>query len=190
MLDEQYLKTPFFGARRMVAEIRSRGFVVSRKRVRRLMRLMGLEAIYQKPRTSIPAPGHKKYSYLLGGLTIDRPGQVSASDITYIPMARGFLYLVAVMDWHSRFILGWRLSNTIESTFCAEALKDSFTYGLPEISNTDQGSQFTSEDRATAQSLWYHQSPLTKQLNCRLCCQSLRAVLSLKELALQFQFPE
>jgi len=146
MLDEQYLKTPFFGSRRMVAEIRGRGFVVSRKRVRRLMRLMGLEAIYQKPRTSIPAPGHKKYPYLLGGVTIDRPGQVSASDITYIPMARGFLYLVAVMDWHSRFILSWRLSNTMESTFCTEALKDSFTYGLPEIFNTDQGSQFTSED--------------------------------------------
>lgn len=110
------------------------------------MRLMGLEAIYQKPRTSQSSMEHKKYPYLLGGITIDRPGQVSASDITYIPMARGFLYLVAVMDWKSRFILSWRLSNTMDSSFCTEALKDSFSYGLPEIFNTDQGSQFTSED--------------------------------------------
>ena len=108
------------------------------------MRQMGLQAIYQKPRTSIADPEHKKYPYLLGGITIDRPGQVSASDITYIPMARGFLYLVAVIDWHSRFVLSWRLSNTMESSFCAEALTDSFSYGIPEIFNTDQGSQFTS----------------------------------------------
>lgn len=146
LLDEQYLKTPFFGSRRMTAELRFRGYRVSRKRVRRLMRLMGLQAIYQKPRTSIATPGHKKYPYLLGGINIDHPGQVSAADITYIPMARGFLYLVAVIDWHSRFILGWRLSNTMEASFCAEALKDSFVFGLPEIFNTDQGSQFTSED--------------------------------------------
>jgi putative transposase len=146
MLDEQYLKTPFFGSRRMTEEFRSRGLIVSRKRVRRLMKVMGLEAIYQKPRTSIPSDSHKKYPYLLGGLNINRPGQVSAADITYIPMARGFIYLVAVMDWHSRFILGWRLSNTMESSFCVEALQDSFAYGLPEVFNTDQGSQFTGED--------------------------------------------
>lgn len=109
------------------------------------MQLMGLQAIYQKPRTSTPAPEHKKFPYLLGGITIDRPGQVSAADITYIPMARGFLYLVAIIDWHSRFVLGWRLSNTMDSSFCVEALKDSFLYGIPDIFNTDQGSQFTSE---------------------------------------------
>jgi putative transposase len=107
---------------------------------------MGIEAIYQKPRTSISDKGHKKYPYLLGGITIDRPGQVSAADITYIPMARGFLYLVAIIDWNSRFILGWRLSNTMESAFCVEAVKESLSYGLPEIFNTDQGSQFTSEE--------------------------------------------
>lgn len=146
ILDEQYLKTPFYGSRKMVDVLRDRGYTVNRKRVRRLMRLMGLEAIYQKPRTTVATPGHKKYPYLLGGITIDRPGQVSASDITYIPMARGFLYLVAVIDWHSRFVLGWRLSNTMESSFCGEALKDSLSYGTPEIFNTDQGSQFTSED--------------------------------------------
>jgi putative transposase len=146
MLDEQYLKTPFFGSRRMTETLRGKGHVISRKRVRRLMRLMGLEAIYQKPRTSIASPAHKKYPYLLAGLTIDRPGQVSAADITYIPMARGFLYLVAVIDWHSRFILGWRLSNTMDPMFCVEALTDSMEYGRPEIFNTDQGSQFTSDD--------------------------------------------
>lgn len=145
-IDEQYLKTPFYGSRRMTEHFRRLGLIVSRKRIRRLMRLMGLEAIYQKPRTSVAAPGHKIYPYLLGGLTIDRPGQVSAADITYIPMARGFVYLVAIMDWHSRFILGWRVSNTMEHDFCTEALKESLLYGLPEISNTDQGSQFTSDD--------------------------------------------
>lgn len=145
-IDEQYLKTPFYGSRRMTEHFRRLGLIVSRKRIRRLMQLMGLEAIYQKPRTSVAAPGHNIYPYLLGGLTIDRPGQVSAADITYIPMARGFVYLVAIMDWHSRFILGWRVSNTMESDFCTEALKESLLYGLPEISNTDQGSQFTSDD--------------------------------------------
>jgi putative transposase len=146
MIDEQYLKTPFYGTRRMTEQLQRRGYQVNRKRVRRLMRLMGLEAIYQKPRTSTASPEHKKYPYLLGGITIDKPGQVSASDITYIPMARGFLYLVAIIDWHSRFILAWRLSNTLDSTFCTDALQDSFTYGLPKIFNTDQGSQFTDKD--------------------------------------------
>ena len=146
MLDEQYLKTPFFGARRMAAEFSTPENPVCRKRVKRLMRLMGLEAIYQKPRTTVASPEHKKYPYLLGGITIDRPGQASAADITYIPMARGFLYLVAVIDWNSRFVLSWRLSNSMDTSFCSEALKDSLSYGLPEIFNTDQGSQFTSED--------------------------------------------
>jgi putative transposase len=146
MIDEQYLKTPFYGSRRMAAHLQRRGHSVDRKRVGRLMRLMGLEAIYQKPRTSAASPEHKKYPYLLGGITINKSGQVSATDITYIPMSRGFLYLVAVIDWHSRFILSWRLSNTLDTTFCTEALKDSFLYGLPEIFNTDQGSQFTSDE--------------------------------------------
>lgn len=145
-LDEQFLKTPFYGSRRMTAELRGRGYRISRRRVRRLLRKMGLETIYQRPRTTISTPDHKKYPYLLGGITIDRPGQVSAADITYIPMAKGFLYLVVVIDWHSRFILSWRLSNTMEASFCAEALQDSFVYGVPEISNTDQGSQFTSDE--------------------------------------------
>ncbi len=144
-LDEQYLKTPFYGSRKMMEFLQRIGYPVSRDKVRRLMRLMGLEAIYKKPRTTISSKQHKKFPYLLGGLTIDKPGQVSASDITYIPMARGFLYLVAVMDWYSRFILSWRLSNTLDSSFCTEALKDSFFLGIPEIFNTDQGSQFTSE---------------------------------------------
>ena len=146
LIDEQYLKTPFYGTRRMVAHLRRLGHLVNRKRVRRLMRKMGLVAIYPRPRTSEAAPEHKKYPYLLGGITIDRPGQVSATDITYIPMAQGFVYLVAIMDWHSRFILGWRLSNSLDPAFCVEALEDSFSYGLPEIFNSDQGSQFTCSD--------------------------------------------
>jgi putative transposase len=146
ILDEQYLKTPFFGARRMREKLLDHGYSVSRARVRRLMRLMSLDAIYQKPKTSKASKEHKKYPYLLRDLSIDRPGQVSTADITYIPMARGFIYLVAVMDWHSRFVLGWRLSNTMEASFCVEAFQDSLAYGVPEISNTDQGSQFTGDD--------------------------------------------
>ena len=146
MIDQQFVKTPYYGARRYKDKLCKAGFKVSRGRVTRLMRLMGLEAIYQKPKTSKASPAHKKYPYLLRELIIDRPGQVSAADITYVPMARGFIYLVAVMDWHSRFILGWRLSNTMEADFCVEAFRDSLAYGVPEISNTDQGSQFTSDD--------------------------------------------
>lgn len=122
------------------------GYVVNRKRVRRLMRKMGLEAIYRKPRTSKPSPEHKIYPYLLKGLQIDRPGQVFCSDITYIPMRAGFLYLVAVMDWHSRFIVSWRLSNSMDASFCIEALDDALSEATPDIFNTDQGSQFTSAD--------------------------------------------
>jgi putative transposase len=144
-LDEQYLATPFYGSRRMVAVLRRDGEVVNRKRVRRLMRLMGIEAIYQKPNTSRRHPEHKVYPYLLRDLVIDRPNQVWCADITYIPLAKGFVYLVAVMDWFSRRVLAWRLSIGMDMAFCVEALRDAMDHhGQPEIFNTDQGSQFTS----------------------------------------------
>jgi putative transposase len=144
-IDEQYLETPFYGSRRMVAVLRREGYAVNRKRVRRLMRLMGIEAIYQKPNTSQRHPDHKVYPYLLRGLVIDRPNQVWCADITYIPMAKGFVYLVAVMDWFSRRVLAWRLSIGMETAFCVEALQEAIDrYGAPEIFNTDQGVQFTS----------------------------------------------
>ena len=143
-IDEQYLRTPFFGSRRMTAWLRARGYTVNRKRVRRLMRLLGLAAIYQRPRTSRPAPDHKTYPYLLRDLPITRPNQVWCADITYIPMARGFLYLVAVMDWASRYVLAWQLASTLDAGFCVEALEVALLHGVaPEIVNTDQGSQFT-----------------------------------------------
>jgi putative transposase len=146
-LDEQYLATPFYGSRRMVAVLRQEGEAVNRKRVRRLMRLMGLEAIYQKPNTSRRHPEHKVYPYLLRDLTIDRPNQVWCADITYIPLSKGFVYLVAVMDWFSRRVLAWRLSIGMDMAFCVEALQDALDrYGQPEIFNTDQGVQFTSGD--------------------------------------------
>jgi len=144
-LDELYLATPFYGTRRMVAVLRREGWSVNRKRVRRLMRLMGLEAIYQKPNTSRRQPEHKVYPYLLRGLPIEQPNQVWCADITYIPMAKGFVYLVAVMDWFSRRVLAWRLSITMETDFCVEALQEAMArHGQPEIFNTDQGVQFTS----------------------------------------------
>ena len=145
LIDQQYLKTPFYGSRRMTAWLRNHGHQVNRKRVRRLMQLIGLEAIYRRPNTSKPNPGHKVYPYLLRGLEINRVNQVWATDITYIPMARGFLYLVAIMDWHSRYVLAWRLSNTLEVDFCVAALEEALSKGPPQIFNTDQGSQFTSE---------------------------------------------
>ena len=145
LMDRQYLKTPYYGSRRMTVCLRTQGHPVNRKRVRRLMGLMGLEAIYRRPNTSKPAPGHKVYPYMLRGLEISRVNQVWATDITYIPMPRGFLYLVAIMDWHSRYVLAWRLSNTLEVDFCLEALEEALSQGKPEIFNTDQGSQFTSE---------------------------------------------
>jgi putative transposase len=145
LMDRQYLKTPFYGSRRMAVWLRTQGHQVNHKRVRRLMQLMGLEAIYRRPNTSKPAPEHKVYPYLLRGLEINRVNQVWASDTTYIPMARGFLYLVAIMDWYSRCVLAWRLSNTLEVGFCVEALEEALSKGKPEIFNTDQGSQFTSE---------------------------------------------
>jgi len=143
-LDEQYLATPFYGSRRMTAELRKAGRQVNRKRVRRLMRLMGLEALGPKPKTSRRSAQHRVYPYLLRGRTIDRPNQVWAADITYIPMARGFLYLVVVMDWYSRYVLAWRLSNTMDTSFCLDALEDALGKGRPEIFNTNQGAQFTS----------------------------------------------
>ena len=174
LIDQQYLKTPFYGSRRMTAWLSNHGHQVNRKRVRRLMQLIGLEAIYRRPNTSKPNPGHKVYPYLLRGLEINRVNQVWATDITYIPMARGFLYLMAIMDWHSRYVLvfllfeslmmpwalpkslrttsrkavpAWRLSNTLEVDFCVAfiALEEALSKGRPQIFNTDQGSQFTSE---------------------------------------------
>jgi putative transposase len=145
MIDRQYLATPFYGARKIAACLKSGGQLVNRKRVRRLMHLMGISAIYRRPRTSKPALGHKIYPYLLGGMKITRPNQVWAADITYIPMARGFLYLVAIIDWYSRYVLSWRLSNTLDAGFCVEALEEALRKSRPDIFNTDQGSQFTSE---------------------------------------------
>jgi putative transposase len=146
-MDELYLASPFYGSRRMVAVLRRDGWTVNRKRVRRLMRVMGLEAIYQKPNTSKGHPEHKVYPYLLRDLVIERPNQVWCADITYIPMAKGFVYLVAVMDWFSRRVLAWRLSITMDADFCVDALQDALArYGKPEIFNTDQGVQFTSGD--------------------------------------------
>jgi len=145
IIDEQFLETPFFGSRQMVRWLRRRGWRISRRRVARLMRKMGLCAIYQKPNTSKSFPGHKIYPYLLKGMTIDHPNQVWCADVCYIPMRRGFLYLVAIMDWHSRKVLSWRLSNTLEADFCVAALREALPrYGTPEIFNTDQGCQFTS----------------------------------------------
>ena len=146
LIDRQYLATPFYGARKIAVELkRQAGLTVNRKRVRRLMQLMGIRAIYRRPRTSTPAPGHKVYPYLLRDLAITRPNQVWAADITYIPMSRGFLYLVAIIDWHSRCVLAWRLSNTLDAGFCVDALEEALGKGTPEIFNTDQGSQFTAE---------------------------------------------
>ena len=146
LIDEIHLELPFYGSRSICDELRGRGHRVSRKRVQRLMRLMGLRALYPKPRTSIPGKGHSVYPYLLRNLAIERPNQVWAADICYLPMAKGFLYLVAVMDWHSRRVLSWRVSNTLDSAFCVEALQEALArYGTPEIFNTDQGCQFTSE---------------------------------------------
>jgi putative transposase len=145
LIDHQYMATPFYGARKIAAWLKSECHNVNRKRVRRLMQLMGLKAIYRRPWTSKPAPGNKIYPYLLNGMEITRPNQVWCADITYIPMARGFLYLVVIMDWYSRYMLSWRLSNTLDADFCVEALKEALRKGQPDIFNTDQGAQFTSE---------------------------------------------
>ena len=147
IIDEQYLKTPCWGTRSMRNHLRRLGYKINRKRVQRLMRLMGLEAIYPKPKTSRPHPAHKVYPYLLRNTVVERPNQVWAADITYIPMSRGFMYLVAVMDWHSRKVLSWRVSNTLDTDFCTEAVEEAIDrYGTPQIFNTDQGAQFTSNE--------------------------------------------
>ena len=144
-IDELYLRYPFYGSRQMVRHLAREGEAVGRHRVRRLMRLLGLEAIYRKPRTTVANPDHRVYPYLLRGLTIERPNHAWCSDITYIPVRGGFLYLVAIMDWASRRVLAWRLSNTMDTEFCLQALTDALErYGGADIFNTDQGSQFTS----------------------------------------------
>jgi putative transposase len=144
LIDEQYTRVPFFGVPRMTAWLRRQGFGVNHKRIRRLMQLMSLEAIYPKPRLSIPSKEHKIYPYLLKGVRIDHPNQVWGADITYIRLAHGFLYLVAIMDWFSRYVLSWELSNTLETDFCLKALEQALRHSQPEIFNSDQGRQFTS----------------------------------------------
>ena len=146
LVDEIHLELPFYGTRRMRDELEERGHTVNRKRIQRLMRLMGLRALYPRRRTSQPGKGHKIYPYLLRDLRVGRANQVWATDVCYIPMAKGFMYLVAIMDWHTRRVLSWRVSNTLDTDFCIEALEEALQrYGAPEIFNTDQGSQFTSE---------------------------------------------
>ena len=145
LIDEVFLRYPFYGSRQMVLHLGREGIAVGRHRVRRLMRLMGLEAIYRAPKTSTPHPAHRIYPYLLRNVTVDRADHVWCADITYIPVQRGFLYLVAIMDWATRHVLAWRLSNTMDAGFCVETLSEAMAkHGKPEIFNTDQGSQFTS----------------------------------------------
>ena len=147
MIDKKFLDAPYYGQRQMARWLRRQGYNVGRKRVRRLMRKMSLMPVYQAPKTTVPHPEHRIYPYLLRNLEVTRPNQVWCADITYIPMQRGFLYLVAIMDWATRAVLSWRLSNTMHPDFCVEALEEALSrYGKPEIFNTDQGSQFTSED--------------------------------------------
>jgi putative transposase len=143
-IDVQYLKTPFYGSRRMAEELSTQDCRVNRKRVQRLMRTMGIEAIYPRRKTTIAHASHRVYPYLLRGLTIDRANQVWCSDITYVPMERGFMYLVAIMDWYSRYVLSWKTSNTLDSEFCLDALEEALRRSKPDIFNTDQGAQFTS----------------------------------------------
>jgi putative transposase len=146
LIDEQYTARPFYGSRRMTRWLQQvKHEEVNRKRVQRLMRLMGLEAVYPKPRTSVPGAGQRVYPYLLRGVTIERPDQVWSADITYVPMVHGFMYLAAVIDWYSRSVIAWRLSNTLDGAFCLEMLEEALGLGRPEIFNTDQGVQFTSE---------------------------------------------
>lgn len=144
LIDKQYLKTPFYGSRKMVVYLKGEGYLVNRKRVQRLMRLMNIQAIYPRPDLSRKRQEHKIYPYLLKGVKIDRSNLVWSTDITYIPLRQGFLYLVVIIDWYSRYVLSWRLSNTLDVTFCIEALEEALEKGCPEIFNSDQGSQFTS----------------------------------------------
>jgi putative transposase len=143
LIDEEYTAHPEKGSRRVAVRLKELGHSVNRKRVRRLMRVMGLEAIYPKPRLSVPDRDHRVYPYLLRDVTIDRVNQVWSTDITYIPLVSGFMYLAAVMDWYSRYVLAWRLSNTLDGTFCVELLDEALSRGRPDIFNTDQGVQFT-----------------------------------------------
>jgi putative transposase len=145
LIDEQYTACPFYGSRRMTEWLTRQGEEVNRKRVQRLMRTMGLEAIYPKPRLSAAGRGHKIYPYLLRGVKVERPDQVWSTDITYVPMAAGFMYLAAVIDWYSRYVITWRLSNTLDGSFCLEMLEEALRSGCPEVFNTDQGVQFTAE---------------------------------------------
>ena len=144
LIDEQFTKRPFYGVPRMTVSLRRLGYGVNPKRVRRLMRVMGLEAIYPKPRLSANGSDHKIYPYLLKGVTVDRPDQAWATDITYIRLTHGFVYLIAILDWYSRYVVSWELSTTLDSGFCLEALRKALRISKPEIFNTDQGSQFTS----------------------------------------------
>lgn len=145
LMDEQYLKTPYYGYPKMTAHLRRAGYPVNPKRIRRLMRKMDLIAIYPQPRTTLFAPAHKVYPYLLRGLPITHPNQVWSSDITYLPLEKGFMYLVAVIDWFSRYVLAWQLSNTLDGAFCVAALQQALQQGQPAIFNTDQGVQFTAQ---------------------------------------------
>jgi putative transposase len=144
-IDEQYTARPYYGSRRMAVWLNQQGERVNRKRVQRLMRVMGLEAVYPKPRLSLAGQGHRLYPYLLRDVRIERPDQVWSSDITYVPLATGFMYLAAVIDWYSRCVLAWRLSNTLDGSFCLEMLDEALAAGRPEIFNTDQGVQFTAQ---------------------------------------------
>ena len=144
LLDEQYLKTPFWGSRNMTTWLRQEGFAINRKRVQRLMRLMGLEGLAPRPTTTKPAPGHRVFPYLLRSVDITHADHVWSTDITYIPMRNGYLYLAAILDWHSRYVLSWRLSNRLDSDFCVDALEEALAQSQPEIFNSDQGVQFTS----------------------------------------------
>jgi len=146
LMDEQFTRTPFYGSPRMTAWLRLQGYPVNHKRVERLMRVMGIEAIYPKPKGNRSAPGHRVYPYLLKGVVIERVNQVWSTDITYVPMAKGFMYLVAILDWYSRYVLSWEVSNTLEVSFCLAALERALSMAKPEIFNTDQGSQFTSRE--------------------------------------------
>jgi putative transposase len=145
VIDAQYLETPFFGVRRMAQWLRQQGEPVNEKRVRRLMQLMGIEALYPKPRLSVPGAVSQRHPYLLRGVAISQPDFVWSTDITYVPLAHGFVYLVAIMDWYSRYVLAWELSNTLDTAFCLSALDHALTHGRPAIFNTDQGAQFTSQ---------------------------------------------
>lgn len=149
LLDEQYMKTPFYGRRKMTVWLRSQGYDVNPKRVSRLMTLMGVAAIYPKPKTSQSSLVHRIYPYLLGNVTLTAPNQVWSTDITYVRLARGFMYLVAILDWYSRYVLSWRLANTLENAFCIAALEDALHLGKPAIFNSDQGSQFTARTFTT-----------------------------------------